>query len=105
MPFRRITNRVWREKSRVTRVGGVSYVRGRDVKLEAKTSNQFVVFCKHLGRAHEKKNIPIFAPSKCMGFKNLQLIFGLNLSPFLPEFSPTFLCQSSGKNAVNKLLP
>ena len=36
---------------------------------------------------------------------NLQLIFGLNLSPFLPEFSPTFLCQSSGKNAVNKLLP
>ena len=50
----------------MTRVGGVSYVRGRDVKLEAKTSNQFVVFCKHLGRAHEKKNIPIFAPSKCL---------------------------------------
>ena len=39
-----------------------------DVKLEAKTSNQFVVFCKHLGRAHEKRTSPIFAPSKyvCM---------------------------------------
>ena len=36
------------------------------MKLEAKTSNQFVVFCRHLGRAHEKKNIPIFAPSKCL---------------------------------------
>ena len=57
-PFRRITNRVWREKSRVTRMGGVSYVRGRDAKLEAKTSNQFVVFCKHLGRAHEKRTSP-----------------------------------------------